>query len=459
MARLNLQFPEDQYCFSTQLTVRITDINAANHLANDSMISMISEARARFLFAYGVPETRQDGSGIIVTDLATTYKAEAHARDPARGEVVQVPAVGGLVGGRVELERGVLQPRLRVARGVLPVALEQPGLHPRRHPRTRARVPRCGVGVGGVPRRDLPVGEQLRGAALGEHVRQGRDQLRDDPVALAAAVAVGQHGRVRVRARGDHERRVRDHEVEPLPRHRRQQIAGRQPDPVLKPLPVEAEHVRVEQQVEPGEGQGALGQVGGDHAIDPAQQPVDRRRVELQAAAIRTQAQQFVPARVVELGQAHVHTLRQARTQIRQHQAERIRRLAGGVEHAASRVVGAVVEIEQRDLLGAIAGDTVEAIDCDHIGAMCGLGGVAQATGDTAQWQIRRGSSEMLRFRADADRQMGFPGARRARHVQRATHACQREITQLGGECGGIDDQGVESLVGRVAQCQRQLRR
>ena len=64
MARLNLQFPEDQYCFSTQLTVRITDINAANHLANDSMISMISEARARFLFAYGVPETRQDGSRV-----------------------------------------------------------------------------------------------------------------------------------------------------------------------------------------------------------------------------------------------------------------------------------------------------------------------------------------------------------------------------------------------------------
>ncbi|MBU2334241.1 MAG: thioesterase family protein, partial [Gammaproteobacteria bacterium] len=57
MARLTLHFPEDQYCFSTQLTVRITGINAGNHLANDSMISMISEARARFLFAYGVAET------------------------------------------------------------------------------------------------------------------------------------------------------------------------------------------------------------------------------------------------------------------------------------------------------------------------------------------------------------------------------------------------------------------
>ncbi len=87
MARLILDFPEDQYCFSTQLTVRITDINGANHLGNDSMISMISEARARFLFEYGIGESRSDGSGIIVTDLATTYKAEAHARDQLLFEV------------------------------------------------------------------------------------------------------------------------------------------------------------------------------------------------------------------------------------------------------------------------------------------------------------------------------------------------------------------------------------
>ena len=87
MARLSLSFPEDQYYFSTQLTVRVTDINGANHLGNDSMISMISEARARFLFEYGVPETGIDGHGIIVTDLATTYKAEAHARDQLLFEV------------------------------------------------------------------------------------------------------------------------------------------------------------------------------------------------------------------------------------------------------------------------------------------------------------------------------------------------------------------------------------
>jgi acyl-CoA thioesterase FadM len=87
MARLKLDFPEDQYYYSTHLTVRVTDINGANHLGNDSMISMISEARARFLFDFGIEETQDDGVGIIVTDLATTYKTEAHARDQLLFEV------------------------------------------------------------------------------------------------------------------------------------------------------------------------------------------------------------------------------------------------------------------------------------------------------------------------------------------------------------------------------------
>jgi acyl-CoA thioesterase FadM len=87
MARLQLTFPEDQYCYTTLLTVRISDINAGNHLGNDSMISMISEARACFLFEFGVAETGRDGTGIIVTDLATMYRAEAHARDQLLFEV------------------------------------------------------------------------------------------------------------------------------------------------------------------------------------------------------------------------------------------------------------------------------------------------------------------------------------------------------------------------------------
>src|SRR5690606_36791840 len=85
--RLHLEFPEFQYSFNTQLTVRITEINSGEHLANDSMISMISEARARFLYQFGIEEVSVNDVGIIVTDLATTYRREAFARETLVFEV------------------------------------------------------------------------------------------------------------------------------------------------------------------------------------------------------------------------------------------------------------------------------------------------------------------------------------------------------------------------------------
>jgi acyl-CoA thioesterase FadM len=87
MPRIVLEFPEAAYCYRTTLTVRSTDINAGNHLGNDAMISMISEARARFLYDYGIREAPGAREGIIVTDLATTYRAEAHARDRLQFEI------------------------------------------------------------------------------------------------------------------------------------------------------------------------------------------------------------------------------------------------------------------------------------------------------------------------------------------------------------------------------------
>jgi len=51
------------------------------------MISMISEARARFLFDAGIEDMKEEHTSIIVTDLATTYRAEADARDQLCFEV------------------------------------------------------------------------------------------------------------------------------------------------------------------------------------------------------------------------------------------------------------------------------------------------------------------------------------------------------------------------------------
>ena len=77
MARIKLSFPDEVFTFSTEMPVRITDINGANHLGNDALISMLSEARAQFLVSHGIQETDRDGTGIIVTDLATMYQSES----------------------------------------------------------------------------------------------------------------------------------------------------------------------------------------------------------------------------------------------------------------------------------------------------------------------------------------------------------------------------------------------
>ncbi|HDZ39977.1 MAG TPA: thioesterase [Marinobacter sp.] len=87
MARIELAFPGDVFCFETRIPVRITDINGANHLSNDALISMLSEARAQFLVRYDVSEASSDGIGIIVTDLATMYQAESFFPEMLRFEV------------------------------------------------------------------------------------------------------------------------------------------------------------------------------------------------------------------------------------------------------------------------------------------------------------------------------------------------------------------------------------
>ncbi|HLV77928.1 MAG TPA: thioesterase family protein [Marinobacter sp.] len=87
MARIKLEFPDNVFCFETRLPVRITDINGANHLGNDALISMLSEARAQFLNEYGIDEGGSDGQAIIVTDLATMYQGESFYPDLLRFEV------------------------------------------------------------------------------------------------------------------------------------------------------------------------------------------------------------------------------------------------------------------------------------------------------------------------------------------------------------------------------------
>lgn len=75
MARVTIDLPEE-FQFSTDIPVRISDINYNNHLGHDSIITLIHEARVRFLNAHGFTELDIDGFGLVMTDLLVLYKAE-----------------------------------------------------------------------------------------------------------------------------------------------------------------------------------------------------------------------------------------------------------------------------------------------------------------------------------------------------------------------------------------------
>lgn len=80
MARARLDLP-DTFEFSTEIQVRISDINYGGHLGNDAVLSLVHEARIRFLKKHGFTEANIDGVGIIMTDTVIVYKSEGFYGD------------------------------------------------------------------------------------------------------------------------------------------------------------------------------------------------------------------------------------------------------------------------------------------------------------------------------------------------------------------------------------------
>lgn len=86
MARIKLQLPSI-INFSTQIPVRISDLNYGNHLANHVYLEMMQEARMQFLAQYGYSEKNLAGVGVIMGDTAIVYKQECFYGDVLRIEV------------------------------------------------------------------------------------------------------------------------------------------------------------------------------------------------------------------------------------------------------------------------------------------------------------------------------------------------------------------------------------
>jgi YbgC/YbaW family acyl-CoA thioester hydrolase len=73
--------------FSTTIDVRITDLNYGNHLGNDALLSIIHEARVRFLNSLGYTEIDVEGVGIMMADSVIIYKSQGYYGDALKIEI------------------------------------------------------------------------------------------------------------------------------------------------------------------------------------------------------------------------------------------------------------------------------------------------------------------------------------------------------------------------------------
>lgn len=81
MTRIRIE-PPKQSIFSTNVKVRVTDLNYGNHLGNDALLGLLHEARVCFYTHLGFPDERNIyGAGVIMADAAIQYRSEAFLGD------------------------------------------------------------------------------------------------------------------------------------------------------------------------------------------------------------------------------------------------------------------------------------------------------------------------------------------------------------------------------------------
>jgi len=80
MSRVKISLPE-HFNFFTVIHIRITDLNYGSHVGNDSILSIMHEARMQYLQSFGYSELDIAGAGLIMSDAAIEFRAESFYGD------------------------------------------------------------------------------------------------------------------------------------------------------------------------------------------------------------------------------------------------------------------------------------------------------------------------------------------------------------------------------------------
>ena len=86
MPKTNLVLPE-HFTFTTEIPIRITDLNYGGHVGNDSVLSILHEVRMQFLQHHGYTELNLAGTGIIMADAAIEFRSEVFYGETLKASV------------------------------------------------------------------------------------------------------------------------------------------------------------------------------------------------------------------------------------------------------------------------------------------------------------------------------------------------------------------------------------
>jgi acyl-CoA thioester hydrolase len=86
MSRIKLQLPES-FNFFTLIPIRITDINYGGHVGNDTILTLLHEARMHFFKNFGYSEMELEGVSLIMSDAAIEFRSESFYGDTIKAFV------------------------------------------------------------------------------------------------------------------------------------------------------------------------------------------------------------------------------------------------------------------------------------------------------------------------------------------------------------------------------------
>jgi len=87
MARVEISLP-DQFDFSLEVEVRVSDVNMGGHLGTDQLLAILNNAQLKFIKAKNSGKLDFGGSAFINVDSAIIYKSQAFYEDMLVIEVV-----------------------------------------------------------------------------------------------------------------------------------------------------------------------------------------------------------------------------------------------------------------------------------------------------------------------------------------------------------------------------------